>query len=437
MITLYNLILYYLLCFPALTSEALCMICARYASVYAAIRKACKNGHILKRQLQHGRHTTSYLEITSDGIRHLIAFVRSIETDYIISTTGQVFKRSEWEWIARIDPNIDSLRLRAANVKTESMIRFCAISQASIMMRLVGMHTHINLLPQKISSTLCEVIKSAYYEGHPDHHAETELNYPLKDPAYFNAKLAKMALLDYLSPSLVQSGKFAGYLVKRRIVFAVYVGSKTGFVWNRITAKRELDCYDCFRHNVLQFEQTGNKPDTNAIFLIQNAKMFYDLIADSAKKNRNKQGMIATPVGTGYDHFAVFPISYEGANLLRLYLTCDPKRSTEMMKNISHHAFPPETANRLHTQERKLNYGIIMDTKKIIEMIRKHKNETFEMICLDWQIDFYTRIFDIQTIEMLDSLNKMNFCLIEARVKPEIASLYYDYTIVTDTKNKE
>ena len=69
--TIYPLVLYYILCFPGISAEALLIVHKRAATVYHAVRKGIANNHIAEYTLKHSRHVTKYLVLTAAGILYL------------------------------------------------------------------------------------------------------------------------------------------------------------------------------------------------------------------------------------------------------------------------------------------------------------------------------------------------------------------------------
>ncbi|MBQ9045923.1 MAG: hypothetical protein IJ112_08275 [Oscillospiraceae bacterium] len=138
MISIYPYVLYTILCYPAISPEALLMLHDREATVYSAVRKGLSCGHIAEHKLKNGQYTTRSLLITPGGVHYLIndLYKRGVAR----TPEAPFFKRGypeSWGWLLYMNlRGPDPLRFRVPGVGTESLLRVCGCSNANLFFAL-------------------------------------------------------------------------------------------------------------------------------------------------------------------------------------------------------------------------------------------------------------------------------------------------------------
>lgn len=432
--TIYPFILFCILCFPGISAEALLVVHKRAATVYHAVRKGLANNHITEYTLKHGRHVTRYLVLTPSGI----LFLQDPSTRRALS--GMVNQLhgypSELWWSEEIflDED-DTLRFRVSGISTDYMLRVCGISAMNLFWNVAGASTAVTLLPETIDSPYCEAVRdaiSAMYMYKMPTPFQNESKVIFEDVFSVKNRLAEIA-----APELARAGRYSGVLVTEHTAYTVYSGSKDGMSWGPLARKRDLDAMDVYHQNLSPLKFVSGQI-MHSIILVQNAKMFADLLLDAASKNRDRQGHIKYTLGEGYGSSVLFPLSYAGLKLARNYISADPNTAVKDLTRQIQQPFFPEATITLPYSMQAVHYEneiyqlIYMNAHYIFSLIQTYQNNSFEILCLDWQVDFYGRLFDFVTFKNCFELDGLQIVYAEVRTKPEIAGLFLPFSNQTN-----
>lgn len=425
--SIYPFILYCILCFPGITAEALLVVNKRAATVYHAIRKGLAANHIAEFTLKHNRHITKYLVLTASGICYLQENSTRLSLQSMLNRLHGY--PSELWWSNRIIVNpFDDLRFRVSGVSTEYTLRVCGVSSSNIFWNAVGASTAVTLLPETINSPYCDEIRSAltctYLLDLPSPFQFNKTGVVYEDAFSVKCRLAKIA-----APELARSGRYTGVLITSHTAYTVYHGPKGGMSWAPLARKRDLDAMDVY-HNKLSPLKYVHGQKKHSIILIQNAKMFADLLLDVASRNKDRRGHIIYRLGEGYDSLVAFPVTFAGVQLAQRYISADPKTAVEnLTRQIQKSFFPNARIMLPYSMAVDHNKNAIyqlayMDVRHIFHLIKTCQDESFEILCLDWQVDYYERIVDFVKLKNSFELDGLQIIFAEVRVKPEIVGLF-------------
>ena len=446
MITIYEYVLYTILRFPGITAEALLMLHDRAATVYGAIRKGLKQNHIAQHRLKHGRHITNYLVLTPDGILYLQAEMR--ERGLSDSSSAPFYEEgfpSTWSWIQYMKVTQDAkLNFRTSGVSTEIMLRFCGISAANLFFDLVGASTANTLLPkrEKLTSPYCEAVRDAVQSCNDREGSNT--NYHYGELGFESAVTVKDRLAKVSAPELARAGRYTGVLRTDHAIYTVYYGSKDGMSWAPLARKRDLDAMEIYQD---KFKPSSSDEQRGClgIMLVQNDKMFADLLLDCAKKNRDRKGLIKYRFGEGFDSFVVFPATRDGWQLAQRYVLLPADNAIQIITSrILKKVFPGAKRQsaywiELKGSSRPVYQLIFMNCSTIFTIMKNNQKNSFDIICLDWEITYYARIFEVERVNEHFKIDGQEVMWATVKNKPEITSLFLFQPLLsrTNTNRKQ
>lgn len=424
--TIYPLVLYYILCFPGISAEALLIVHKRAATVYHAVRKGIANNHIAEYTLKHSRHVTKYLVLTAAGILYLQEKSTRLTLCSMLDRLNGYPSESWWSEEIFVNED-DALKFRVSGVSTEYMLRVCGISIANLFWNSAGASTAVTLLPETINSPYCEAIIEALTQLYM-----FDIPSPFQDGyelVYEDAFSVKSRLAKVAAPELARAGRYSGVLITEHIAYTVYHGPKDGMSWAPLARKRDLDAMDVY-HDKLSPLKYVHGQKKHSIILIQNAKMFADLLLDVASRNKDRRGQIIYRLGEGYDSLVAFPVTFAGVQLAQRYISADPKTAVENLTRQIQKSFFPNARIMLpysmavDHNKNEIYQLAYMDVRHIFHLIKTCQDESFEILCLDWQVDYYERIVDFVKLKNSFELDGLQIIFAEVRVKPEIVGLF-------------
>lgn len=424
--TIYPLVLYYILCFPGISTQALLAVHKRAATVYHAVQKGLANNHIVEYTLKHNRHVTKYLVLTPSGIWYLQERSARLALCSMLDRIHG-YAAEPW-WSNRIVVlTSDDFRFRVSGMSTEYVLRVCGVSSSNLFWNAVGASTAVTLLPESINSPYCDEIRSALTCMYL-HDLPSPFQYNKKGLVYEDAFSVKDRLAEVAAPELARAGRYSGVLITDHTAITVYVGHKDGMSWAPLAAKRDLDAMHVYSKKLSPLEWDYSQK-YHGILLVKSPKMFFDLLCDSAGKNRDRRGRIKYKLGKGFASFVIVPGTYQGVKLAQRYISAEPETAVKNLTQQIQMSFFPEARisrpNQINIDRNGISIYqmIFMDSVAIYSLIQTHPKASFDILCLDWQADYYTKVFDFLEIKDNFILDDLNIVHATARVKPEIASL--------------
>lgn len=208
---------------------------------------------------------------------------------------------------------------------------------------------------------------------------------------YLAGKSAKGNYRDFMS------GRYTGILDSKQKSLMLFCAPWFTMPWSDKLTKAESRAYDFWTHtSALTDYYQQKETQRTAALIVNNAREFayhYNTF-DRANKKTDVFGGV-------FDHMYIIPNSEEGVRLLQwLMFNTDQQisdtivgyslESGQFSEDQSVPMFP-----LLNHRGEKTAVGLSLDAKQIKKIetyVRAHGDQAFQILCLDWQEDYYSRV---------------------------------------------
>ena len=195
------------------------------------------------------------------------------------------------------------------------------------------------------------------------------------------------------------SGKYAGVIDSHFKSMMIFVAPSFTMSWSDWNMRDELTAYGLWaRRNRIPDQYQRDRNGTTAALIVDNAREFAYHFLGCQKKGAGES------FGGKFSHMYIVPNDAVGAAFLRWIMLMDEKSMAEQLNNdavsflgfeqnrdqFSREVFPLRSAAGSRSAA-----GFILDGKKIqvwYNAATRNPNEKFEIICWEWQKDFYKRV---------------------------------------------
>ncbi len=193
-------------------------------------------------------------------------------------------------------------------------------------------------------------------------------------------------------------GRYAGILESAYKSLMLFTAPKFAMSWSKWLADAELNAYRLWgRTQSITPSAQRNASGATAALIVGNAREFaYHYIGE--KRKREKREVF----GRSFDHLYIIPNDPEGAKYLAWLMENDDAQTASDMGDIAvENGYYRERGSGmisdLHRRDDNIEVicGLALDTKlidRIAYAIQRIPAKCFEIMCLDWQADYYKRV---------------------------------------------
>lgn len=410
--TVYQKILYYIATKNLVPKSVLMILCNSPATVYRGISRGIERGYIIEKSIRvssgNKHYKEDFLMITNSGL------------DFLCS-----LNLKELYWMNDIPFQKENPRVVDSNILGSVKVRrYLNVVASSIVAEEMGANVSPMFFDEGNSDypLVRDVLKKAYSNNtmmidgnvqksnandsqeHDDIDCKGKLGCAQNKNAasllFCTSKEIKRIVTATGSDSIgldVRRGKYTGLIECKNYVYTMYSTLKGKFEFSNDEAKQGRIAFDKYTHNR---ENCAKHRVRKAVLILPSSKEFKASFFDGSINAR--KDMIDCYIRSGIDEFCVFPISSDGISSLKAYIQGDiieeeikdaavgSGQYTENNRKYSNELFPI-----VSNEEVPIMIGISMDILKLFSLesiANKHPNETFGVICYDWQVEYYDKI---------------------------------------------
>ena len=208
---------------------------------------------------------------------------------------------------------------------------------------------------------------------------------------YLAGKSAKGNYRDFMS------GRYTGILDSKQKSLMLFCAPWFTMPWSAKLTKAESRAYDFWtRTSALTDYYQQKETQRTAAIIVNNAREFayhYNTF-DRANKKTDAFGGV-------FDHMYIIPNSEEGVRFLKwlMFNTDQQISDTIVGYSLESGQFSADQSvpmfPLLNHRGEKTAVGLSLDAKQIKKIetyVRAHEDQAFQILCLDWQEDYYSRV---------------------------------------------
>ena len=196
------------------------------------------------------------------------------------------------------------------------------------------------------------------------------------------------------------SGRYSGVADSELKSILLYVAPVYGMSWTKWLAKREMPAFSIWtKTKAIASPEQLRRSGTCAALIVDNAKRFHDLYKNTDNAKVGEDASFGDP----FKHFYIIPADNYGVQHLRWLLsTNDDEINSSIMESAvdsgmyrKNTSFTPSLFPLLNADDEPVAINFQFDAKhlqRIESVATKNPSTTFNLLCYDWQEDYYKRI---------------------------------------------